>query len=191
MKKLISLVLIFVLCFSVSSVLAENETAVPAAAAASESFSFRNGITWGMSADEVRSAENRSEEYFREEGNITSLVFGYTDVSKYTADFLMYLFVDDQLKSVVYIFNKNWNDASVKYFNGALTQLYGDPVEMTKEEITAEFSFDPWFDGSAITAAYGWNAPGATIRLTVDTELDITYTDPSFTSIETYNTNGL
>lgn len=195
MKRFIAMILVCLFACSMLGAYAEAapETTTETAAAASEGFSFRNGITWGMTPDEVRSAEGREDDSFREDGGIAALTYGYTDVSKYTADYLLYLFSDNKLVEATYIFTSSWSPATAKYINGALTQLYGDPTEMTADEISSEMSFYSGFDGSAITSASGWTTENALIRIAIDSELDITYLDPEFTgsAFSNYNTAGL
>lgn len=195
MKRIIALLLIAAVC--VMGIGAFAEDAAPETGANAETateatgFVFRDGITWGMSVEDVRGIEKGKVDAFSETGNVTALRYGLTDVSIFTADYLLYLFVDNKLVSAVYLFTQNWNDDQFNYLTGALTQLYGAPTEMTKEEITAESGFYPGFDGSAIEKAYGWTGNGVLVRIARDSEIDIFYLDPDFTYTPHYNTNGL
>ena len=188
MKRFIAIILSAMMILTVC---AYAETAQETQSAAGSEFNFRGGITWGMTPDEVRAIETGEEKSFREDGDVTALMYGYTDFSKYTADYLLYVFVNNELKEAVYIITTNPADSQYDYLSGALTQLYGEASEISNEQLNAEMSFYSGFDGSKITKANAWDTDSALVRITYDSEIDVSYMDPDFSFAAEYNTSGL
>ena len=100
-----------------------QETAVPAGA-----FSFRNGVTWNMSREQVRATES-IDLTDRSNGSWSILYpLQRVDVSRYQAD-LVYMFENDALKMITYDFGNTGSAADFLYLAGALDSVYGEHTE--------------------------------------------------------------
>lgn len=118
MKKLVALLMALLLCTG---------------AACAQEFTFRNGLHWGMTSDEVLAAEGRAS--YDDIGSFGSITTAYllTDISisKFNAAGA-YLFVDDQLAGVLidpYMMVDN-NEDDIEYLLNALTTVYGAPANI-------------------------------------------------------------
>ncbi len=101
-----------------------QETATPAPA-----FSFRGGITWNMTREQVRSLESGLEMTERSQGSWAVLYpLSQVEVSRFRAD-LVYMFYADQLKMITYDFGSGGTAADYTYLTGALDSVYGDHAE--------------------------------------------------------------
>ncbi len=92
-------------------------------------FSFRGGVTWNMSREQVRSVESELEMTERSQGN-WSILYPLTqvDVSRYRAA-LVYMFYANQLKMITYDFENNGTPSDYLYLTGALDAVYGEHAE--------------------------------------------------------------
>ncbi len=101
-----------------------QEPATPAPA-----FSFRGGITWNMTREQVRSLESGLEMTERSQGNWAVLYpLSQVEVSRFRAD-LVYMFYADQLKMITYDFGSGGTVSDYTYLTGALDSVYGDHAE--------------------------------------------------------------
>ena len=125
MKKYISLIMSLFICFSfVPSCFAAN----------TNQFVFRDGITWGMSVDDVRRIEGS-------EDNIENLLgakyMSYFDisVSKYDSCELQYIFIDNILCAAEYIIRPGKGEvaSASEYIIKGLTMKYGNPAIFTEK----------------------------------------------------------
>lgn len=101
-------------------IFAEEATTMPPSA-----FAFRDGITWGISMENVLTLES-GEAYSDSVGESVVLRYGQVSVSNYSAT-LSYIFQDNILVSAFYYFE----DSSLRdyfYLLSALSSKYGDPI---------------------------------------------------------------
>lgn len=123
MKRCIILVILACVLF-VSTGVAED----------SEKFVFRNGITWGMSPEEVQECEEAL--LFPTEDSKDHYVSPGVYVSKYKA-VLTLQFKNEQLFMIVYSFQDDSKQTYevIDYLYEALSLKYGDSVNTTFEEV--------------------------------------------------------
>ena len=147
MKKIFSLFLIAMLLLACLPALAEDAPA----------FSFRGGLTWGMTADQVIAIEgvepDAAEEYSH---HISKLVFHNRTVSAYTCT-ITYWFVDGGLAQSEILLDENWNYLEFKQpqivtdLSLALSTVYGETInEENYALIDAETTEDMNADWEAI-----------------------------------------
>ncbi len=156
------------------------------AACAEATFTFRNGIVWGMSAADVTAAEGREcdiEYPFDEEKSL--LFFENTTVSKYTSD-MQFLFWGDQLRLVVYDFyGYSATDADgFTYLLGAMDSSYGASTAADPAEIASVLNnvVPELYLAEELTDCHVWQLTDATIymfRYPGDS-FAIVYTDSAF-----------
>lgn len=137
MKKLVSVLLAALMLLCCGAAMAE----------ASAPFSFRGGLTWGMTAEEVIAIEGvqpaKTEEYSY---HITKLVFEDRQVSNYNCT-ITYWFVDGGLQQSQITLENTWNylqypqPAIIDEMGNALSYAYGEPAaeENADERLTAAF----------------------------------------------------
>ena len=190
MKKLICLILtLLFLCPTAFAEVPAEET---------PEFTFRNGIRWGMTPEQVRAAEGReADDFYPTRDSVDILEFYDVPVSRFTSD-LVYIFVNDTLYGACYCgFDTDYISASCHYLNGALSSVYGNPVPVEPDVIN-QFMIDI-SDGNN-TGNFGdsleWHAADDTkIWLTFygDYDIYIFYVSPEFDAslIGTYDITGL
>ena len=103
------------------------------ACAEESAFTFRNGLHWGMTPEEVLAAEGRTA--FDAEGSLgpitKALLLADISVSKYTASGAC-LFVDGKLAGILidpYMMVNN-NEEDVEYLRQALSTVYGAAADL-------------------------------------------------------------
>ena len=139
MKRTVSVILCILFCLSVTPVgFASYDKE-------NNEFVFRNGITWGMSQEDVKSREetpNDDEDSLPVAG-ITSLFFENIRVGDLTAKDMAYCFFRDKLYMTGYVFWLSNSPVSrvaqKKVIKSALESVYGDfsiPSEDAKWELT-------------------------------------------------------
>ena len=94
-------------------------------------FSFRNGVTWESTWDEVIQAENASDYY---EPNANCINFPKVLVSNYSSA-LRYVFEDEQLVSIYYCLVYDWDQDDYSYLTEALTYKYETPSPASPERL--------------------------------------------------------
>lgn len=103
-----------------------------------ERFVFRNGITWGMSPEEVRNLESVKLATVggNEDPDYSGLMTVDVAVSKYEAN-LGYDFKNDQLFMCSYTFQDGYQETYqvLDYLYGALSLKYGEGLETTFETL--------------------------------------------------------
>ena len=124
MKRIAALLCALLLLAASCSALAE-ETPV---------FTFRNGVQWDMSPEEVAACEGTPADSSREEEIRSTLVYNSVQASKYPA-MLGYVFLEHQLKTIMYmIFDVQTEDFI--YMKNALAQVYGASQDVDLLQIT-------------------------------------------------------
>lgn len=100
-------------------VFAESEMPV------SSKFDFRNGITWGLSIEEVTALESGEASIESVEPN-KLVSYNHMSVSEYSVP-LSYVFQNDSLISVLYYF-EDYTLRDYFYLAAALSSKYGEPI---------------------------------------------------------------
>ena len=115
-------------------------TAVPTAAPAADdtAFSFRNGVHWGMTPDEVAAAEGREADFSEDlSAAYSQICFSDVAVSRYTAE-IGYIYCGSALQAAVYGgFESDHQSSDFTYLSGALSSVYGQPESADAEELFA------------------------------------------------------
>lgn len=98
-----------------------------AAAETPHEFSFRNGITWGMEAQEILEYEGEEEWHDQEQlaGGVKVMMLEDAEVSLFEAD-LSYVFAESSLQMCLYELSLDEEEAG--YLTGALQTKYGEGV---------------------------------------------------------------
>ncbi len=130
-------------------------TATPAPA-----FSFRGGVTWNMTREQVRAAEPTLEMTERSQGN-WSILYPLTqvDVSRFKAD-LVYMFYGDQLKMITYDFGSGGTAADYAYLTGALESVYGEHAEPDASVVVTIMDqiYPGYYTASNLHSVRSWTA---------------------------------
>ncbi len=132
----------------------------PTAAPASGAFSFRGGVRWNMSRDEVRALETVELTERNQDGWSVLLPLSRVDVSRYQAD-LVYMFYNDRLKMITYDFGAGLSEADYRYLTGALDSVYGDHTEPSAEDIIGIMDqiYPGYYTADRLVNRRGWR-PG-------------------------------
>ena len=126
-------------------------------------FSFRNGIRWGMSPEEVRALEN-AEMTERTLGDLSVLVtVSPVKVSLYTAD-LVFMFYQNRLKMINYEFQYDGSMVRYQYLTGALCSVYGESRDPGTYLIKAQMDriYPDRYTQDWIREAHAWAAQDGT-----------------------------
>ena len=124
MKKILAIVMALAMVFAAATVLAEENT-----------FTFRNGVTFGLNMDQVMDMETGAYEIENEHtrGRVTfyELEYEHTTVDDKPAD-LTYLFVGNELVAIKV--NLEEHAATFDQVKADLTAKYGEsaPVDLAK-----------------------------------------------------------
>ena len=124
MKKILAIVMALAMVFAAATVLAEENT-----------FTFRNGVTFGLNMDQVMDMETGAYEIENEHtrGRVTfyELEYEHTTVDDKPAD-LTYLFVGNELVAIRVDLEEY--AATFDQVKAALTEQYGEsaPVDLAK-----------------------------------------------------------
>ena len=165
MKKALAMVLILLMLFS--------------ACAESSSFSFRNGISWGMSPEDVLKAEGDPAHETDEDDDTLKIEIKDVDFGSIKCD-LEYAFLDDMLFMAVMEFDTRNAQVSFNDLRVKLTQTYGEPGEFS-DAVKAELTEDEIAELDTITS---WKlADGTDIWLMEDSEdqeIQIMFVDLGF-----------
>ena len=133
MRRLMSLfaaVLMLAACAAAAAdqaVPSMRETLESAAAttAPASGFRFRDGVTWGMSSQQVQMTE-KEQMTLRSLNDWSVMVTnGKTQVSRCYAD-LIYMFYHDRLLMINYEFQQQDGGEDYEYLTGALSTVYGE-----------------------------------------------------------------
>ena len=131
-----------------------KETAAPTAG-----FSFRGGIAWNMSKEQVRSTE-KIELTDRSNGNWSILYpLERVEVSRYQAD-LVYMFHEDRLKMITYDFGNAGTAADFAYLSGALDSVYGEHTEPDASVVVTIMDqiYPGYYTAERIHEIRGWSS---------------------------------
>ena len=98
---------------------APTETPQPTITPSPDSFRFRDGIRWGMNPQQVKAleSENMVERVLQDWAVMVTTE--KVAVSRFTAD-LVFIFRQEQLKMIVYEFQRQDADSDFQYLTGAL-----------------------------------------------------------------------
>lgn len=161
------------------------------------SFTFFNGVRWGMTSEEVTSCERKDADYthgVRE--HLTESDYDDQQVSKYTAT-RAYSFADDSLFAVCYYRFSSKEKNDFMYLQGALTSLYGESLPLLPEKV---YDFFSDVSGEQITQTFSdcieWQVNGDTkiwLFMLDSEEIYLIYISDSFdpSQIGVYDTTGL
>ena len=158
MKKGLCVLLMMLMLFSVAAAdgvipdLRPTESPAPA-----EGFSFRGGIRWNMSREQVRALENM-ELTDRSNGSWSILYpLQRVEVSRYQAD-LVYMFHQDSLQMITYDFGTAGTAADFAYLTGALDSVYGEHTEPDASVVVSIMDriYPGYYTADRIHSARGW-----------------------------------
>ncbi len=165
------------------------------AAAQTAPFTFRNGIQWGMSPEEVQAAE-AAEPAVSQEMDSGYLINLYTGaaVSNYSAT-LEYVFLKDALKLAVYDFTGNVAEKDFSYLSGALGSVYGEAEPIGPEAIYDVLNaiVPDAYDLNALTGCIHWPLDSATdiyMFYYTEDQFSIMYVSEDYATVH-YNIFGL
>ncbi len=133
MRRIISTILALSLCICLlPSSFASN----------TDQFSFRDGITWGMTIQEVKQRENSlNYEYLsRDDFPYSVLAYMNIPVSMYPNATLIYLFREDILYGAIYE-TSNADNFTLQYLYKALRAKYGDSKPWSANEVVEFFTY--------------------------------------------------
>ena len=159
MKKTITAILLMVLCFTVFSSLCEEAA----------TFSFRNGVMFGMSEEEIKKIEADYNQVDLESWESTEIsawqvLLANTKVSSYDSN-LMYFFTNDQMEAAFYDFSSFDEDNPFNAIAAALSEEYGEKESIEPKEIIKLMDyFSPGFySESDIKSPYVWYQDGVNV----------------------------
>ena len=167
------------------------------AATTAPPFSFRGGVTWNMSRDQVRKLETGSLTERSQESWSILYPAGRVEVSRYQAD-LVYMFFNDQLKMITYDFGQDGTAADYAYLTGALDSVYGEHTAPDPGIVAGLMDqiYPGYYNAERLTSLVGWEAGE-------DTRVYLYYYEPTAYAIlyvmsgsgtgapGSYNTTGL
>ena len=99
-------------------------------------FTFRDGITWGMSEKEVLSLEQEQNPWFSRtnDGSFSMLQYDAIKVSTHQNTTLTYLFKNGMLYNAVYTLN-GADESTAQYITQAMTSKYGEAGALGYDEL--------------------------------------------------------
>jgi hypothetical protein len=128
-RKLVCYLLAFILIFSSFPVFAENENATSIrdlVISEKKPFSFRNGVSWAMTLQQVQAIENIPMKQVPSSDWSVLISESPVQVSRFQAD-LVYIFYQDALRMITYEFQQNDSTSlNFQYLTGALCSVYGE-----------------------------------------------------------------
>ena len=144
---------------------------LPAFAEETESFSFRNGIMFGMNKDQIIAIEEEKNEIPSESWKTNEFEnwLGLTPesrvpVGRYNA-VLTYMLTDEQMEVAAYDFY-TYNDAVFEETFNYLSELYGSSTETSSADIVKLLDcFAPGFTESDIAHGLSWKVSNGDILL--------------------------
>lgn len=136
---------------------APTETPQPTITPSPDSFRFRDGIRWGMNPLQVKAleSENMVERVLQDWAVMVTTE--KVAVSRFTAD-LVFIFRQEQLKMIIYEFQRQDADSDFQYLTGALCSLYGEQKEADPSMVRVLMdAVNPGrYQADGLTQAYGW-----------------------------------
>ena len=171
-----------------------TETPQPTITPSPEAFRFRDGIRWGMNPQQVKAleSENMVERVLQDWSIMVTTE--KVAVSRFTAD-LVFIFRQDQLRMIVYEFQRPDAEGDFRYLTGALCSLYGEQKEADPSMVRVLMdAVNPGrYKTEALTKAYGWLLPDGTAVYQYQYAMDsfgVMYVAPDLGG-GLYQTNGL
>ena len=136
---------------------APTVTPQPTITPSPDAFRFRDGIRWGMNPLQVKAleSENMVERVLQDWAIMVTTE--KVAVSRFTAD-LVFIFRQEQLKMIVYEFQRQDTESDFQYLTGALCSLYGEQKEADPSMIRVLMdAVNPGrYQADGLTKAYGW-----------------------------------
>ena len=136
---------------------APTETPQPTITPSPDAFRFREGIRWGMNPQQVKAleSENMVERVLQDWAIMVTTE--KVAVSRFTAD-LVFIFRQEQLKMIVYEFQRQDAENDFQYLTGALCSLYGEQKEADPSMVRVLMDvINPGrYQADGLTKAYGW-----------------------------------
>ena len=136
---------------------APTETPQPTITPSPDAFRFREGIRWGMNPQQVKAleSENMVERVLQDWAIMVTTE--KVAVSRFTAD-LVFIFRQEQLKMIVYEFQRQDAENDFQYLTGALCSLYGEQKEADPSMVRVLMdAVNPGrYQADGLTKAYGW-----------------------------------
>ncbi len=160
-----------------------------------KAFSFRSGVAWGMTPEQVSAAEDLPMEQRTSSDWAVMITEDPAPVSRFTAD-LVYIFYQNALRMITYQFQKDCSTLNYQYLTGALSVKYGDSKEASPAVIKGWMDriYQNYYRQDLIRNALEWSAEdGTSIYLYYYTEsaYAILYVCPVSGGAGSYDTNGL
>ena len=168
MKKslclLLTLLLLCPLASSLASGVIPNLRETPTVTPAVGTFSFRGGVQWNMSREQVRALETLELTERNQDSWSNLYPLSTVEVSKFRAD-LVYMFYSDRLKMISYDFGSGGSEADFLYLTGALDSVYGDHTESPASEIIGIMDqiYPGYYTADRLTSRRGWRAGDNTL----------------------------
>ena len=160
-------------------------------------FSFRNGIGWNMSMEQVKTLETVSMTERSSSDWSVMVTAEQVPVSRFQAD-LVFMFWQDKLKMITYEFQADASKLNYQYLLGALCSVYGDSREAQPAVIKSMMDriYPDRYRADWIREAHAWTAPDGTnlfLYYFSANAYAILYVTPELTvqGGGTYETNGL
>ena len=136
---------------------APTETPQPTITPSPDAFRFREGIRWGMNPQQVKAleSENMVERVLQDWAIMVTTE--KVAVSRFTAD-LVFIFRQEQLKMIVYEFQRQDAENDFQYLTGALCSLYGEQKEADPSMVRVLMdAVNPGrYQADGLTKAYRW-----------------------------------
>ena len=160
-------------------------------------FQFRNGITWGMTPEQVQQTEPTP--MIERKQDLWSVLYTQSrvEVSRYAAD-LVFMFRENSLKMITYDFGSSAGDGSYGYLIGALSEVYGEGLTPEAGQIVALMDqiYPGFYTAERLTTPHGWIANDGTqvyLYYYADGAYAILYASPDMSApgSGSYNTTGL
>ena len=122
-------------------------------------FSFRGGVTWNMTRDQVRQSEGVELTERSQENWAILYPAQRVEVSRYQAE-LVYMFFRDQLKMITYDFGPEGTAADFAYLTGALDSVYGEHTEPDPGIVAGLMDqiYPGYYTADQLHSMAGWNA---------------------------------
>jgi len=135
---------------------APTETPQPTITPSPDAFRFREGIRWGMNPQQVKAleSENMVERVLQDWAIMVTTE--KVAVSRFTAD-LVFIFRQEQLKMIVYEFQRQDAENDFQYLTGALCSLYGEKeADPSMVRVLMDAVNPGRYQADGLTKAYGW-----------------------------------
>ncbi len=168
-------------------------------ASSDSGFTFRNGIRWSMTPEDVRAAMGETvqmEERSQENWSVLYSV-GRVEVSRLCAD-RVFIFRDRQLNMILYAFDRSEPQSSYTYLTGALGSVYGENQTAEASEVVAlmDMVYPGMYTADGISGVNSWMAADGTriyLYRQNGASFSVLYASPAagLPAGGTYITNGL